>query len=257
MSDVGPHRNTSDDEDSDHECMQHAVACLRVGVFSGGAKHRSWGSLLTDQVGFLGAAAQRSRFYRSALNATAPPCATSDHAGTSGVEAKGFAVSSSLRGRPQEEDCRHGEWLEVVRTNDKFLFGRQDEGHAGNGCWFNHALGSGIFFNVGRTRLLYKKGSPGSLITEWLADGNRSVAQLQAAVAGHTESVPLLAADLSYDSVQMYHSLTMGSSELVVTQRLCMASPLPLGSCTPLLDLRTWSGRHDAGSCTCNDTFRR
>ena len=156
--------------------MQHAVACLRVGVFSGGAKHRSWGSLLTDQVGFLGAAAQRSRFYRSALNATAPPCATSDHAGTSGVEAKGFAVSSSLRGRPQEEDCRHGEWLEVVRTNDKFLFGRQDEGHAGNGCWFNHALGSGIFFNVGRTRLLYKKGSPGSLITEWLADGNGGAA---------------------------------------------------------------------------------
>ena len=69
------------------------------------------------------------------------------------------------------------------------------------------------------------------------------------------EGFTIMAADAGYDSVQFYHNTVMGSAELVVTRRACMASPVPLLQCVPLLDLRTWAGRHRAASCACNDTL--
>lgn len=49
------------------------------------------------------------------------------------------------------------------------------------------------------------------------------------------------------------HNTMFSFAELVVTRRPCMADERRLRACTPLVDVRTWGGRHVAGSCACSD----
>jgi hypothetical protein len=157
--------------------------------------------------------------------------------------------------------------------------GEQREGHNGYACWYFPARGSGVFLRLGRTRLLYRKDKtqPGSGMSQ-LEDAWRKRLKLSVAMdslqqmsvtrawprsnitrlkgstgGGRAESFPLLAADLGYDSVLVLHNNMMSSAELVVTRRACMEYDRPLRACTPLLDVRTWARRHEAGSCACDD----
>ena len=98
---------------------------------------------------------------------------------------------------------------------------QQREGHGDYGCWFSPALGSGIFLNLGRTRLLYKKGDVGALYDDWrtrrgsdVAADESELARLQGILRG--EAFPLMAADLSYDSVVLLHNS--------VSRALCWSS---------------------------------
>ena len=75
-------------------------------------------------------------------------------------------------------------------------------------------------------------------------------------------------ADLGYESMQFVHNAAMSGAEVVATSRACMAPAQPSGSpaadarlampalraCTKLLDVRTWAGIREAGSCLCNDS---
>ena len=156
---------------------------------------------------------QRRRFYEQvASNATEGSACGRAHAHALRPSEQGLvALSSVLRGRPPR--CASDEWVEVMRQPDANLgWQQQREGHGDYGCWFAPALGSGIFLNLGRTRLLYKKGDVGALYDDWrtrrggdvAADESSELARLQGVPRG--EAFPLMAADLSYDSVVLLHN---------------------------------------------------
>jgi len=270
------------------------------------------GSASTSRATYLSEKVQqgpvRGQFYTEAVSkpaAAGVPLASclAEQAMHDKGEARFISASMTLLGRGQP--CGHDEWIEVFRDDDRALGATfaGNEGHGGYGCWFFPALGSGVFLNVGRTKLIYRKSNVADLMAEWQgrgregaasaskwgtptlqnegaqgANGSPPGAALQAVHGGgarnltgprhnaaevarlarnpRREGFPIMAADAGYDSVQIYHNTVMGSPEMVVTRRVCMAdNAVPLRQCVPLLDLRTWAGRHSAASCACNDSL--
>ena len=133
-----------------------------------------------------------------------------------------------------------------------------------DGCWFFPAVGSGVYLNLGRTWLLYRKSDVSALHAQWARDDPQArgtlasssspeLARLKGMPRG--EAFPVQAADLGFDTVSVVHNSMFSLSEIVVTSRACMALPAdrPLHACvSQLIDVRTWRARFVAGSCNCS-----
>ena len=160
-------------------------------------------------------------------------------------------------------------WLEVHR-----MFSAWREGVDGYGCWFGGgAVGSGMWLNVGRTRVDCVKSFTTSARQEWQARKGLS-AEARAHVQSQlvqlsrpvemtwmdphntgeiirTDDLSIFAAALGYNTTQCANAWGWPRlSELVLVNAACMDGTEPIRGCPPA-DVELRVGHDQAGRCTC------
>ena len=197
-------------------------------------------------------ACNASQAHCAAWTAPEPPASGSEHAAHAphrGAAAQRLltmvtmwegTTAESIQFMEQTEAIASHGWAEVLRRTASPRGGGgacPGEG-VGYGCWFMLTRGSGVFVNVGRTRVVSHHGA----LTAYKGGGSRDCTY------AWNETM-----QLEYDSLQLLWGDRTGH-ELLMATPSCMKQPRVLpGPCVPL-PLRRGADP-TASSCACNNSF--